>query len=36
LGYTKRDARLSAEIELKAERSGSAIRRADSMIAFRP
>ena len=33
MGYTKRDARLSAEIELKAERSGSAIRRADSMIA---
>lgn len=33
LDYTKRDARLSAEIELKAERSGSAIRRADSMIA---
>jgi len=33
LGYTKRDARISAEIEVKAERSGSAIRRTDAMIA---
>ena len=33
LGYTKRDARILAEIEVKTERSGSAIRRTDSMIA---
>jgi len=33
LDYTKRDARISAEIEVKAERRGSAIRRTDAMIA---
>ena len=33
LNYTKRDARTSAEIEVKAERSGSPIRRTDAMIA---
>ena len=33
LDYAKRDARISAEIEVKAERSGSAIRRTDAMIA---
>ena len=33
LDYTKRDARTSAEIEAKAERRGSAIRRTDAMIA---
>ena len=33
LGYTKRDARISAEIEVRAERRGSAIRRTDAMIA---
>lgn len=33
LDYTKRDARLSAEIELEAERRGAAIRRTDAMIA---
>jgi tRNA(fMet)-specific endonuclease VapC len=33
LDYTKRDAELSAEIELKAEKSGTAIRRTDAMIA---
>lgn len=33
LDYTKRDAGLSAEIELKAESSGAAIRRTDTMIA---
>jgi len=33
LDYTKRDATLSAELELGAERKGSPIRRADAMIA---
>lgn len=33
LDYTKRDAELSAEIELKAERNGTPIRRTDAMIA---
>jgi tRNA(fMet)-specific endonuclease VapC len=33
LNYTKRDARTSAEIEVKAERSGNPIRRTDAMIA---
>lgn len=33
LDYTKRDALISAEIEVEAERSGSAIRRMDAMIA---
>ncbi len=33
LNYTKRDAVLSARIELEAERGGTPIRRADSMIA---
>jgi len=33
LEYTKRDARLSAEIELKTETRGAAIRRTDAMIA---
>lgn len=33
LGYTKRDARLSAQIELEAERRGEPVRRLDSMIA---
>jgi tRNA(fMet)-specific endonuclease VapC len=33
LDYTKRDARISAEIEVRAERRGSAIRRMDAMIA---
>jgi len=33
LPYTKRDAQTSAEIEVKAERSGQEIRRADAMIA---
>jgi len=33
LDYTKRDARISAEIEVRAERRGSAIRRTDAMIA---
>ncbi len=33
LDYTKRDALISAEIEVEAERSGSAIRRTDAMIA---
>jgi len=31
--YTKRDAQLSAELELKAERSGKLVRRTDTMIA---
>jgi len=33
LDYRKRDARLSAEIELEAERRGRPIRRTDTMIA---
>jgi len=33
LDYTKRDAELSAEIELKAEDAGMSIRRTDAMIA---
>jgi tRNA(fMet)-specific endonuclease VapC len=33
LDYGKRDARLSAELELRAETSGAAIRRTDAMIA---
>jgi len=33
LDYTKRDALLSASIEVKAEKEGAAIRRTDSMIA---
>ncbi len=33
LNYTKRDAGLSAEVELKAERMGLPIRRSDAMIA---
>lgn len=33
IGYTRRDARLSAEVELRAEGMGKAIRRTDSMIA---
>lgn len=33
LDYTKRDAGLSAEIELKAEKAGATIRRTDAMIA---
>lgn len=33
LDYTKRDALISAEIEVEAERSGSSIRRMDAMIA---
>jgi tRNA(fMet)-specific endonuclease VapC len=33
LGYTKRDAELSAEIEIKAENMGKPIRRTDAMIA---
>lgn len=33
LDYTKRDARISAEIEVEAEKSGGAIRRTDAMIA---
>jgi predicted nucleic acid-binding protein len=33
IGYTKSDARLSAEVELRAEGTGRAIRRTDSMIA---
>ena len=33
LDYTKRDAELSAEIELKAEQEGALIRRTDAMIA---
>lgn len=33
LDYTKRDAELSAEIELKAEKKGTSIRRTDAMIA---
>jgi predicted nucleic acid-binding protein len=33
LSYTKADAALSAELELKAERSGRSIRRTDAMIA---
>jgi tRNA(fMet)-specific endonuclease VapC len=33
LDYTKRDAELSAEIELKAEGMGTPIRRTDAMIA---
>jgi predicted nucleic acid-binding protein len=31
--YTKRDAQLSAELELKAESSGRPVRRTDAMIA---
>jgi len=31
--YTKRDAQLSAELELKAERSGKPVWRTDAMIA---
>ena len=33
LDYTKRDAGLSAEIELRAERMGMPVRRTDAMIA---
>lgn len=33
LDYTKRDARISTEIEVEAEKDGSAIRRTDAMIA---
>ncbi|MBS7646628.1 type II toxin-antitoxin system VapC family toxin [Candidatus Bathyarchaeota archaeon] len=33
LEYTKRDAQLSAELELKAESSGTPARRTDAMIA---
>lgn len=33
LDYTKRDTGLSAEIELKAEKQGTAVRRTDAMIA---
>lgn len=33
LEFTKRDARLSAEVELEAERRGAMIRRTDAMIA---
>jgi len=33
LDYTKRDARLSSEIELKAEAGGTPVRRTDAMIA---
>jgi len=33
LEYTKREARLSAELELEMEKRGSPIRRMDSMIA---
>ncbi|MEM2971314.1 MAG: type II toxin-antitoxin system VapC family toxin [Candidatus Bathyarchaeia archaeon] len=33
LDYTKRDAELSAKLELAVERSGTPIRRADAMIA---
>jgi len=33
IGYTKEDARLSAKLELEAEKSGVSIRRTDAMIA---
>lgn len=33
LDYTKRDAQLSVELELKAEENGTPIRRTDAMIA---
>lgn len=33
LNYTKRDARLSASIEVEAEKKGRAVRRTDAMIA---
>ena len=33
MGYTKRDARVSAEIEVSVERRGGDIRRTDAMIA---
>jgi tRNA(fMet)-specific endonuclease VapC len=33
LNYTKEDSRLSAQLELGAERSGTPVRRADAMIA---
>jgi predicted nucleic acid-binding protein len=33
LYYTKRDARISAEIEVEAEKGGSAIHRTEAMIA---
>lgn len=33
LNYTKKDARLAAELELQMEKTGKTIRRTDSMIA---
>lgn len=33
LNYTKKDARLAAELELETEKTGRAIRRTDAMIA---
>lgn len=33
LNYTRKDARLSAKLELEMERTGTAIRRTDTMIA---
>ena len=33
IDYTKRDARISAKLELEAERRGATIRRTDAMIA---
>jgi tRNA(fMet)-specific endonuclease VapC len=33
LDYTKKDAKLAAELELKTEKTGKAIRRTDAMIA---
>lgn len=33
LNYTKKDARLAAELELEMERTGTTIRRTDAMIA---
>ncbi|MEM1582452.1 MAG: type II toxin-antitoxin system VapC family toxin [Candidatus Bathyarchaeia archaeon] len=33
IDYTRRDAQLSAELELKAERLGTQVRRTDAMIA---
>lgn len=33
LNYTKKDARLAAKLELEMERTGTAIRRTDAMIA---
>jgi len=33
LSYTKKDAKLAAELELKTEKTGTTIRRTDAMIA---